>query len=132
MKSGCFSFCFAVLLLIGCDKQPAIPKAIQGIYALSPTSRAYTGETFRLGDGVFAYVWFTDVLSDQQLKENPQCGHFSLAGSDVTLVFSDGHTTHLMLTKSSGGYMLWTHDEYKDYLRTKKVPFSVLYQQPKH
>ena len=37
-----------------------------------------------------------------------------------------------MLTKGFGGYMLWAPDEYKDYLLTKKVPLSVLYQQPNH
>jgi hypothetical protein len=128
MKLGCFSFCFAVLLLAGCDKQPAIPKAIQGVYALSPNSRAFAGETIRLADGIFAYQWFTDVANDPNWNENPKCGHFHLSGSDVTLKFSDGSTSHLVLTKGTRGYMLWTPDEYKMYLSARKIGDSVLYQ----
>ncbi|HVU28418.1 MAG TPA: hypothetical protein VHG71_11865 [Verrucomicrobiae bacterium] len=116
-------------LLLGCERQPSAPVAVQGLYALNPNARAYAGCTIRLGDGVFAYVWFTDALSDPKLKENPQCGHFILSGSDVALTFSDGHTSHLLLAKGAAGYMLWQPDEYKQYLSTHQIPYSVLYQQ---
>ena len=122
-------FCLLMLLFVGCERQPSVPKAVQGLYTLSPSVRAFAGCTIRLGDGVFAYVWFTDALSDPKLKENPQCGHFTLAGSDVALTFSDGHTSHLVLTKGTSGYMLWMPDDYKKYSSTHQISDSVLYQQ---
>jgi len=129
MKPAWLNFLLLTLLFLGCNKQPAVPKAIEGLYRLDPKSGAYTGYTFRLSDGVFAYEWFTDALDSPRLKENPQCGHFTLTGSDIKLTFSDGNTSHLVLTKGSSGYMLWWPEEYKEYLRTKKIPLSVLYQQ---
>jgi len=129
MSARCLVFCFLTLLFFGCERQPSVPAAVQGLYSLNRSVRVYAGCTIRLGDGVFAYVWFTDALSDPKLKENPQCGHFILSGSDVALTFSDGHTSHLLLTKESGGYMLWQPDEYKQYLSTHRISDSVLYQQ---
>ncbi|MGO8838278.1 MAG: hypothetical protein ACLQAH_03800 [Limisphaerales bacterium] len=107
MSVKCLGFCFLLLLFAGCERRASIPADIQGLYALSPSVRAYAGCVIRLGDGVFAYVWFTDVLSDPKLNENPQCGRFTLSGSDVALTFSDGHTSHFTLAKGASGYMLW-------------------------
>jgi hypothetical protein len=129
MSVRCFGFCLLTLLLVGCKRQPSVPADVQGLYTLNPSARAYAGETIRLGDGVFAYVWFTDALSDPKLKKNPQCGRFTISGSDITLTFYDGRVSHLVITRGQDGHMLWGTDDYKKYLSTHQIPWDVLYQQ---
>jgi len=121
--------CFLMLSFIGCKKTPLVPTAIQGLSTLNPNARAYAGCSIRLGDGVFAYDWFTDVSNDPELKKNPQCGHFVISGSDIVLTFYDGFVSHMVITKGRDSYMLWGADQYKKYLNTHQIPLDVLYQQ---
>ena len=121
--------CFLMLGFVGCEKAKSVSTTIQGLYTLNPKVRAYAGCSIRLGDGVFAYVWFTDALSDPELKKNPQCGHFTISGSNIALKFYDGSVSNLVITKGQNGYMLWGTGQYKKYLSTHQIPWDVLYQQ---
>jgi hypothetical protein len=125
MRALFFSLCL-LFLFVGCEPH-SIPKAIQGSYW--PGSSVYAGYSIKLGDGVFTYKFFTDFLDDPKLKDIPQQGKFTLNGSQLTLRFSNGQVSHLILTKNNGKFIIWSLEEYKEYLRTRFVPDSVLCQQ---
>jgi hypothetical protein len=76
------------------------------------------------------YDYFSDALDDPQLKEYPQHGTFTLDGCLLALTFPNGDVSHVILTQRRGHFMMWSPKDYDEYLRTGRVPESVLYQQP--
>jgi hypothetical protein len=111
-------------LIAGCrSTTPTTKAAIAGRYTVRGDSW-YAYEDIALRGDRFEWHYETDALPGPE----PISGSFLLDGCLLIFEQPQMRQPHRIITHRRGTCMMWTPEQYEQYLRTGKTPADVLYQ----